>query len=251
MADVPVFEPGGYRFIKAAFQYSGGVAAMPGHRIVRVQFSQPIAMAEGFRRIQSFLQEARRPLTAFCACELRSPAPFTEAGFRGFNNLYADTLRRWSIYDGQTNPVARSNVCPAWNPPAEPSFHAFSYTERIGGVEPSFIVAGGAEAPEGMANYRDHIVRRGDTSIEGVREKVRYVLSAMESRLDALGFYWKDTTATQVYTIHDFHPMFAGEIIARGAAHSGLTWHYCRPPVIDLEYEMDCRGVFIERVISA
>jgi hypothetical protein len=28
-----------------------------------------------------------------------------------------------------------------------------------------------------------------------------------------------------------------------------LTWHYARPPVRDLEYEMDCRGIVKERVI--
>jgi len=250
MADVIEFKPGGYRFIKAVFQYSGGVAAMPGHRIVRVRFSRSVPLADGFRRIEDFLKGAARPLTTFCACELRSPAPFTESGFRTFNELYAKTLARWSIYDGQTNPVARSNVCPAVEPPAEPSFHAFAYTERADAAEPSFIVAGGAEAPEGKDNYRDHVVRLGDTSPEGLREKVRYVVGAMESRLGALGFRWKDSTATQVYTVHDFHPMFASEIIARGAANGGLTWHYCRPPVVDLEYEMDCRGVFVERVIT-
>ena len=30
---------------------------------------------------------------------------------------------------------------------------------------------------------------------------------------------------------------------------NGLTWHYARPPVRDLEYEMDCRAVAEERVI--
>ena len=29
----------------------------------------------------------------------------------------------------------------------------------------------------------------------------------------------------------------------------GLTWHFARPPVIDLEYEMDCRRVLREVVI--
>jgi len=28
-----------------------------------------------------------------------------------------------------------------------------------------------------------------------------------------------------------------------------LTWHFARPPVIDLEFEMDCRGVMREVVI--
>jgi hypothetical protein len=37
--------------------------------------------------------------------------------------------------------------------------------------------------------------------------------------------------------------------VRRGAAHSGLTWHYARPPVVDLEYEMDCRAINHERVV--
>ena len=154
------------------------------------------------------------------------------------------------MFDGATNPVARSNVCPAIDPPAEPSFHAFAYTELAPDAEPSFIVAGSGEAPEGRANYRDHIVRLGDVSPAGLREKARFVLDEMERRLSAMGFGWADTTATQVYTVHDIHPLLADEIVRRGAARSGLTWHYNRPPVVDLEYEMDCRGVALERTES-
>jgi hypothetical protein len=33
------FAPGGYRFIKGPFQYSAGVAALPGFRLVRVMFA--------------------------------------------------------------------------------------------------------------------------------------------------------------------------------------------------------------------
>jgi hypothetical protein len=56
--------------------------------------------------------------------------------------------------------------------------------------------------------------------------------------------------SAQVYAIHNFYPTFADEIVSRGAARKGLTWHYCRPPVIDIEYQIGCRGVSIERVIS-
>ena len=97
------------------------------------------------------------------------------------------TLERWSIFDGTTNPVARSNVCPAIDPPAEPSFHAFAYTELAPDAEPSFVVAGSGEAPEGHGNYRDHIVRLGDVSAAGLREKARFVLGEMERRLSATG----------------------------------------------------------------
>jgi hypothetical protein len=212
-----------------------------------VSLSKPIPLKDGFRLIEQTIKAAGRPVTAFCACELRSPAPFTESGFAAFNKIYVGTLERWSIYDGKTNPVARSNVCPAVDPPAEPSFHAFSYTEAAAGAEPSFVIAGSGEAPEGRGNYRDHIVKRGDVSPEGLREKARFVLGEMERRMGALGFAWKDTTAAQLYTVHDIHPFLADEIVRRGAARSGLTWHYNRPPVVELEYEMDCRGVSIER----
>jgi hypothetical protein len=250
MADVGEFAPGGYRFIKAVFQYSGGVAAMPGYRIRRVRFARPVPLEQGFTRIEQIIGAAGRPLTSFCQCELRSPAQFTEEGFIAFNRKYVETLKRWSIFDGTTNPVARSNVCPALDAPAEPLVYAFSYTEPAAAADapPSFVIAGSGEAAEGHASYRERIVRLGDTSTDAMREKARFVLERLEARMDALGFGWRDTTATQVYTLHDFHPFFAAEIVKRGAAHAGLTWHYCRPPVVGLEYEMDCRGVPVEEV---
>lgn len=247
--ETQVFEAGGYRFIPAVFQYSGGVGALPGYRMVRVRFRAPVPLAEGFGRVEAIIGAAGRPLTAFAACELRSPAPFTDAGFRSFNERYVTTLERWGIYDNGTNPVARSNVCPEIDPPAEPSFHAFTYTEPVAGTDASFVVSGSAESMEGQASYRERTVRYRDVSPEGMKAKARHVLGEMERRLAALGLAWKDTTATQVYTVHDVHPFLADEIVARGAATGGLTWHYCRPPVVDLEYEMDCRGVADERTV--
>jgi hypothetical protein len=248
MAETLVFEPGGYRFVKGVFQYSAGVAALPGHRIVHVRFRNSVPLTDGFGHIEQIIADAGRPLTSFCACELRSPAPFTESGFTAFNKVYVGTLERWKIFDGTINPVARSNVCPAIDPPSEPSFHAFAYTEKAPDAGPSFVIAGSGEAPEGKGNYRDHIVRLGDTSPAGLREKAKFVLGEMERRMGVLGFGWRDTTAVQLYTVHDIHPFLADEIVRRGAARSGLTWHFNRPPVVDLEYEMDCRGVTAERI---
>ncbi len=243
------FEKGGYRFVKGVFQYSAGVAALPGHRLVRVRFHNPVPLAEGFKRIEEILAAAGCPLTAFAACELRSPAPFTEAGFKSFNEIYVGTLTKWGIFDGAVNPVARSNVCPEIDPPGEPSFHAFTYAERGDAAVPSFVVAGSGEAPEGHGNYRDHVIRLRDVTPEAMREKARWVLGEMERRLAALGATWADTTATQLYTVHDVYPFLADEIVRRGAARAGLTWHFNRPPVVDLEYEMDCRGVALEKVV--
>jgi len=244
-----VFAPGGYRFIPAVFQYSGGVAAEPGFEIVRVRFQEPVALADGFARIEQVIRASGRPLTSFCACELRSPEPFTEDGFRAFNEIYAGTLQKWGLFDGRTNPVARSNVCPQIDPPSVPSFHAFCYTVATTGPLPTFVVAGSGEAVEGKGNYRDHTIRAGETSADAMRDKAIYVLGEMERRLSALAFAWRDTTASQVYTVHDLYPFLPDEIVRRGAARAGLTWHYARPPVRGLEYEMDCRAVGNETVI--
>lgn len=239
---------GGYRFIPGVLPYSAGVAAEPGFRIERVAFSRPLPLREGFERIQEILQAAGRPLSAFCACELRSPAPFTQDGFVAFNEVYVGQLKAWGLFVGELNPVARSNVCPAINPPAEPSFYAFSFTVPDASAPPSFVVAGSAEVPEGRASYRDYTVSLGDTSPEGIHAKAQWVLEEMERRLSALGFGWADVTATQLYTVHDIHAFLPGEIVRRGAARHGLTWHFNTPPVQDLEYEMDCRGVHAEHV---
>ncbi len=176
MTAVQSFNPGGYRFIPAVFQYSGGVAADAGYRIERVVFREPVPIAAGFERAKAILTARGRPLTAFCACELRSPQPFTDQGFRGFNEVYVETLAQWGIYDGKTNPVARSNVCPELAPPSEPCFHAFSFTVASDDASPTFVVAGSGEAREGGATYRERTVRYGETSDDAIREKALFVL---------------------------------------------------------------------------
>jgi hypothetical protein len=243
------FPAGNYRFIPAVFQYSGGAAANAGYEVERVRFDRMPPLAEGFASIASYIQAAGLPLTSFCACELRSPAAFTDDGFRKFNQHYVKTLAEWGLFDGTTNPVARSNVCPEIDPPSEPSFYAFSFIRPSRSTMPSFIIAGGAEAREGGASYSERTVRYRDLSPDGLKEKVRFTVSQMESRLGAFGFGWKDTTAAQAYTVHDFHAVLAEELVRRDATRSGLTWHFARPPVIDLEYEMDCRRVMRETVI--
>jgi hypothetical protein len=247
------FAAGNYRFIPAVFQYSSGAAADSGFEIERVRFDRLIPLAQGFAQAARHMEAAGRPLTSFCACELRSPAAFTEAGFLAFNRHYVRTLAEWGIFDGHINPVARSNVCPEIDPPAEPSFHAFSFTRPIQGqraaASPDFVIAGGAEARSGEGSYPERIVRYRDLSAEGLKEKVAFTVHEMESRLAAFGLGWNDTTATQAYTVHDFHPVMADELVRRGAMRAGLTWHFARPPVIDLEFEMDCRRVSREVVI--
>jgi hypothetical protein len=243
------FPAGNYRFIPAVFQYSSGAAALPGFEVERVRFDRLTPLAEGFSQIAKYIRAAGRPLTSFCACELRSPAAFTEEGFRNFNLHYVKTLSEWGLFDGSTNPVARSNVCPEIDPPAEPSFYAFSFTRPAQSTTPTFVIAGGAEARGGDGSYPERIVRYRDLSPDGWKEKVRFTVGEMQRRLGVFGFGWNDTTAVQAYTVHDFHAVMADELVRHGAARSGLTWHFARPPVVDLEFEMDCRRVMREIVI--
>jgi hypothetical protein len=249
MADVPVFKAGGYRYLKAVFQYSGGVAAEAGFEIERARLREPLALAQGFSLVEKYLKEKGIATTAFCACELRSPEPFTEQGFIDFNRHYVKTLERWGLYRDGDNPVARTNVCPDFDKPAVPSLYAFSYTVPAKGRRGTFIVAGGGEAKEGGPDYRSRIVRLGDTSPAGLREKVLFVAAEMERRLAALGFGWRDAVSTQAYTVHDIGALVGQELARRGAMPGGLEWHFCRPPVVNREFEVDVRGAAREILI--
>ena len=254
MAKVIVFAPGGYRYISAVFQYSGGIAAEAGFEIERARLAKPIPIAEGFKLVEAHMKAIGRPSTAFAACELRSPAPFTEQGFIDFNRHYVQTLERWGIYKDEINPVARTNVCPEYDKPPSPSLYAFSYTvpTRSAAKHPrgSFILAGGADAVEvGRGPLSDRIVRYGETSTDAMREKVRFTVALMEGRVKALGFTWADASHTEAYTVQDIGAVVGDEVFKKGAAPGGLTWTYCRPPVEGLEYEMDVRGAAREVVV--
>lgn len=250
MTETKEFSKGGYRYIKGLFQYSAGVAALPAYEIERVRFAKPLPLVEGFAAIESHLKKIGRPIEAFCACELRSPAPFDDDGFRDFNKEYIKPLKEWGIVENDDNPIARSNVCPKIGAPSEPVFYAFSYTvPAIDGSRGSFIIAGSAESPEGNNTYEEAAVRLGEQSADAMQEKAQFVLAEMERRMSALDFGWNDTTATQVYSVYNIHSFLEEELVVRGAASGGVTWQYCRPPLDVLDYEMDVRGVATERII--
>jgi hypothetical protein len=76
-------------------------------------------------------------------------------------------------------------------------------------------------------------------------------MGLMEGRLRGLGVGWSDVTVSEIYTVHDIWPFLEEELLKRleeSGAH-GLTWHYSRPPIESIEYEMDLRGCVTELVI--
>lgn len=231
-------EEGGFAFLEGVFPYSQGAVALEGHAIERACFSRPVPVDEGFRRIAAHLEGLGRPKTALCACELRSPKPFSFAGFAEFNRGYVAVLEQWGLYRDGRNAVARSNVAPGVNPPAEPSFYAFSYTVPAAQTGRDFVVAGSGEWPEG-GRFPEDIVA-------GMDNKVAWVLDKMEERMRGLGgFAFRDASAVQVYTVRRF-PV---ELVAQRVG-STLVWHYCRPPIEGLEFEMDLRRVSLERRLA-
>jgi hypothetical protein len=242
------FPDGGYAFLKGGYPYSQGVVAADGYAVERARFARPLPVEQGFAAIEAHLASLGRPRMALCAAELRSSAPFSMSGFGQFNQGYVGILKQWRLFRDGLNPVARSNVAPEIDPPVEPSFYAFSYTVSVARPSRSFVVAGSGEWPEG-GRFPDDIVARGDISSAGLQAKARSVLDTMERRLAGLGMSWQDGTAVQVYTVHDIHSILGDQIVARAGNGGGLTWHYCRPPIEELEYEMDVRGVAVERVL--
>lgn len=246
------YRAGGYSFLRGISPYSAGVVAAPGFEIEHVRLEHALPLEHGFQRIESFLASEYRRREALCGVELRSPRPFTFQGFQDFNQRYVDILKRWGILLDGLNPVARTNVAPAVDPPAEPSLYGFSFTLPSGNAPPSFVVAGAGELPEGSLDPHD-IVRRGESSADALREKARFVMERMSSRLTGLGVAWAQATATQIYTVHDIHPFLAKEVLGgmREAARIGVNWHYACPPIESIEYEMDVRGCRRELILPA
>ena len=242
---------GGYSFLKGISPYSGGVVAARGFTIEHVRLSRLLPWRAGFERIDAYLHAAGRPRQALCAIALRSPKPFSFAGFNEFNAAYAKLLQSWDIPVDGINPVARTNVAPEVDPPAEPSLYSFACTLPSDSAALSFVISGAGELPEGSLDPHD-VVRMGETSPEAIKIKARYVLDLMDSRLHGVGVKWTDVTQTNVYTVHDVNALLAAEILPRtsGARQHGITWHYARPPIVSIEYEMDLRGCARDIVIG-
>ena len=250
MYSMAVFKEGGYRYLPSVFQYSAGVAAEPGFQLVQARFKSLLPMNEAFICIENHLNKIGRPLTAFAHCELRSPQQFDDQGFIDFNRKYVNTLEQWGIYQAESkecsfiSPVARTNVCPEYFGPTEVAMYSFAYTEPTGIDSPgSFILSGGGDARSGSEPYRDRIIAYGDTSNSGLRLKMEFVINEMTKRLKSLGFNWGDVTSAQAYSVHNIGGLVEEVFAKKGYLHSGVNWHFARPPVAGLDFEMDLRGL--------
>jgi len=252
----PIPHPSGhYRFLPGIDPYSCGVIAEPGFEIVRVTLQEWLPWRTGFERIDQWLAERSTPRAQLCALELRSSEPFTMQGFIEFNQAYCALLEAWGLFVQGANPVARTNVCPLGLEFPEPVLYAFSAIQPLApqttpASRPTFIVAGAGELRDGILQS-DRIIRRGDLSPEALAKKAAYVCQVMQERLFGLGASWRDVTALDAYTIHPLDALLSSQLIPSLPAirQRGLTWHFTRPPVREIEFEMDLRGVARELIL--
>lgn len=237
---------GNYRFLKGIEPYAAGVVADPGHEIVHVALREALPWRQGFEAVEAHLHSAGRERCALCGMELRSPAPFTLQGFIEFNQGYCQVLKAWGLYVDGLNPVARTNVAPLHQPPEAPVLHGFSYTMPSPGAPPTVVVAGAGELRDGIL-VEEGILCRGRTDPQAMQEKAAYVLQVMEERLAGLGGDWGLIHTVDVYTVHSLGGI-AEQVWERVgiAQRHGLRWHQARPPVQDIEFEMDMRGTRTE-----
>lgn len=240
---------GGYRFLGGIEPYSSGVVAEPGYEIVHVTLAKPLPWREGIAAARRFVEGQGRDRFSLCGFELRCPEPFSMRGFIDFNRGYRALLEEWEMIVDGANPVARTNVAPVEDPPSESMLFAFSFTEPSAITRPTFVVAGGGEL-RGQLDAKQ-IVRVGETSEEALLEKTRCVVEIMCDRLVQLGNNELLSTI-DVYTAHPLQRLLSEVVLPAipAAKRLGVNWFYTRPPVIDIEFEMDMRGVAHELVVD-
>ncbi len=249
-AVVDLHPKGNFRFLLGIAPYSSGAVAERNHQVVHVTFASPPPYRPGFLAIDRHLKEEKRPPESLCGIELRSPLPFTFDGFNQFNQEYIEQLKQRGLLAGGTNPVARTNVAPEVNPPSEVLLYGFSYTAPAKTTKQTFVIAGAGELSGERLDARD-IVSRGDVSPTGLRAKATHVLGLMDQRLRSLGVSWRDVTIVNVYTVHNIAPLMKDLLLPRAgaAALHGIDWHFARPPIREIEFEMDVRGCARELVL--
>lgn len=245
---------GGYAFTPSDLRFaSGGVVALPGMAIEHATFPAAVPLQEGFELVHRHLQRVGRPLTALCGFELRVPEALPWGQFSNFNELYFAQLATWNLLrDDGTSPLARTNVAPLVDAPAEAGVLAFSYTTEADDAEATFVVSGVAEL---MRPYRipADLVRPGETTAEALLDKARSVINVVGAQLEALGVAWGNSASVHLYSGHDIAHAVKRQLLAAVGVNPecGVVWHDTAPPVLGLELEIDVRRYHRELTVWA
>jgi hypothetical protein len=242
---------GTYRYLPAIPPYSSGVAAEGGHEIIGLRFETPPPVADGFARLDRECADRGLAPTALVGFELRSRVPFGFGEFDEFNDEYRALLDERGLLEDGVNPIARTNVVPVRSAPDEPVLlSAFLVRECDGPGGTDFVVAGGGELDGPLDPER--ITARGDTSAEGLTRKAVHVVEEMRQRLAGLGKTPWCPTLVNVYTAHEI-PALTDLLLDRLPAvqRCGFVRWPTRPPLVEIEFEMDLRRVSGWQVLPA
>ena len=92
------------------------------------------------------------------------------------------------------------------------------------------------------------MVGGGEPWPAGLREKTRFVLQLMRQRLLGLGLNWSAVSQVDIYTPHRLDEILSEAILPNigEAAIHGVHWHFSRPPIAEIEFDMDLRAVVSE-----
>ena len=238
MAQLTLHSVGGFYHLPHRIAFGDGVVAAPGFEIIHATFFHPLPFAQGLDAAVSHLKSLGRPVAALCGAELRSPKPFTSAGFGEFNQTYIAKLDQLDIRVDGITPMTRSNVAPVIASPAEVVLYAFSYTVPSVRAQKSFVLSGAADTDDNGP------VAAGDQSIEGIRTKARFVANELDTAMKNLGVEPSLVTATNFYTAVPLDLTLL-EIMHSEGLH-GARWYYSLPPIEGLSFEVDMRSVYRE-----
>jgi hypothetical protein len=237
---------GGFRFLPGGPVFAGGAVAQPGFEVVHAVLKPWLALEQGYALVEDHLARAGRPMRALCGMELRLPRQLSMDEFRAFNQPYVQRLIQWGLLVDGRNPVSRTNVAPALEPPESPSLHGFSYTMPTTSAATTFVMSGITElGPAGRPTAA------GDTSVAGMREKVSFVIGAVTNRLRELGLSFRDATQVEFYAAENVETVLSQLLLPaiEEPARRGLRWHFGRPPVAGVEVELEARAVARELIL--
>lgn len=243
MAVLTQHRSGAFSFLPGGTSFSQGLVVAPGFRLAEWEFTEPVPLPAAFERLAVEFAARGLEWTALAGVDLRSPEPFSAAGFAAFNEAYEQLVDRYyPIADGDWPPYARTNVAPLGTVVAEPSVRAVQVVEAKGGAKGDFLLSGVAENRGGLAPA--DIVAHLDASATGMQAKVDYVVSELAARCVALGVSPDDARIVDVYASHALEwldPVIADTF--RGVSAFGLHRWLARPPVDELEFEMGVKRV--------
>ena len=241
---------GGYRFLEGISPYCSGVIANSGYEIVHVTLQQQLPWKQGMLAARQYIGERNLPSFALCGFELRCSRPYSMDGFIDFNTGYCSVLKEWDMYVDGVNPVARTCVAPVVDAPRETMLFGFSYCTGSTTAWETFVVAGGGELTGSLRE--GDIVREGETDDAAMADKAQAVVNLMNDRLTALGADPEKLTTVDIYTAHPMAEIYRTDVIPGipGVAGLGAQWFLSRPPIEDIEFEMDMRGVRTEHVLK-